>query len=269
MALLLAGLLAVASAQAQAPVLARARARAALCQNGFESDWSVTASKFKLVRTGTWTDGGSGATATETDTMSFIKHPKFGASALTADEACSPWELSLPSFIRPGVADLHGQWTGFSSSGSPIQGACTVHKVQSTAHGNDPITVALVPPSGHGFGVFFKNSVRHVKLVVNFLLPLVAQTCKTPVGDARFDFPQNSVNSTVITLSTRMLKRDRSFTIRFSGSGSHTEPWLNPGQQGASEHFDASWSGMFRFQATGCRELFFLTARVSPRCAPG
>ena len=266
--LLVTTLLAVASAQARAPVLTKARS--ALCRNSFESGWKVAASKFKLVRTGLWTDGsGSRATATETDTMSFIKHPKFGADALTADEACSPWELSLPSFIRPGVADLHGQWTGSSGSGSPIQGVCTVHKVESTAHGDDPITVSLLPPSRRGFGVFFKNSVRQVKLVVNVLLPGFAQTCKTPFGGASFDFPQNSVNSTVITLSTRMLKRDRSFTIKFSGSGSHTEPWLNNGQQGASEHFDANWSGMFHFQATGCQELFSLSARVSPRCAPG
>jgi len=265
--LLLTTLLAVASAKARAPGLTKGRA--ALCQNSFESDWKVAASKFKLVRKGVWTDGGPGAAATETDTMSSVKHPQFPNFALTADEACSPWELSLPSFIRPGVADLHGQWSGFSGSGTPIQGTCTVHKVQSTARGNDPITVALVPPSGHGFGVFFKNSARQVKLVVNVLLPTFAQTCKTPFGDASFDFPQNSVNSTVITLSTRMLKRDRSFTLRFSGSGSHTEPWLSPGQQGASEHFDASWSGTLRFKATGCRELFFLSARVSPRCAPG
>jgi len=265
--LLFTTLLAVASAQARAP--GRTEARAALCQNGFESDWKVTASNFKLVRKGVWTDGGSGATATETDTMSSIKHPQFPNSALTAVEACSPWELSLPSYIRPGVADLHGQWTGFSGSGSPIQGACTAHKVLRTANGNDPITVALVPASGHGFGVFFPSSARHVKLVVNVLLPFFGQSCKTPFADAHFDFPQDSANSTVITLSTRMLKRDRSFTLKFSGSGSRTEPWFSPMQQGASEHFDASWSGMFRFQATGCREDLFLTARVLRRCAPG
>jgi hypothetical protein len=265
-ALVLAGLLAVASAQARAPVLTKARA--ALCQNGFESDWKVTASKFKMVRTGVWKDGGSQATATETDTMSFIKHPQFAASAVTADESCSPWELRFNSFIRPGVADLRGQWTGISGSGSPTQGACKVHKVLTTAH-DDPFTVQLVPPSGHGFGVFFKNRARHVKLVVNVGLSLLlGQTCKTPFGDGHFDFPQNSANSTVITLSTRMLERDRSFTIRFSGSGSHTEPWFSPMHQGASEHFDANWSGMFRFQATGCQEFVFLAGKVFRRCAP-
>jgi hypothetical protein len=264
MALLLAGLLAVASAQAQAPVLARARA--ALCPNAFESDWSVTASKFKLVRTGVWKGGGSQATATETDTMSFIKHPQFAGSALTAAESCSPWELRFDSFIRPGVADLRGQWNGFSGSGSPTQGACTVHRVLSAAH--DPFTVQLIPASGHGFGVFFKNSARRIKLVVNVLLVAVGQTCKTPFGDGHFDFPQNSANSTVITLPTRMLERDRSFTIRFSGSGSHTEPWFGAMQQGASEHFGATWSGMFRFRATGCQEVVFLAGRVFHRCAP-
>lgn len=264
MALLLAALLAVASAQARAPVLAGARA--ALCPNGFESDWKVAASKFKLVRTGVWKDGGSQATATETDTMSFIKHPLFGASALTAAESCSPWELRFDSFIRPGVADLRGQWTGVSGSGSPIQGACMVHKVLRTAQ--DPFTVQLIPASGHGFGVFFKNRVRHIKLVVNVLLPIVGQSCKTPFGDGHFDFPQNSADSKVITLSTRMLERDRSFTIRFSGSGSHTEPWFGAMQHGASEHFDASWSGMFRFQATGCQEFVFLAGKVFRRCAP-
>ena len=267
---LLAAALGVLSAQA--PARAPGVARASLCANAFDSYWSVTpaSSRFKIVRTGTWQlhGGGSRATATETDAMLFTKQARINSMPLGATESCSPWELSL-QLSRPAVQDLSGQWSQPAGSGSPSQGTCHAHHRMRQTTLTDPLTVSLVPPNGRGVNVFFKNNARHVKLVVGVGLVLPGLKCQTPFGTARFDFPVYSVNSSVVTLPVAMLKRDQSFTLRFSGSSSRTESWLNAALPGASEHFDVTWSGTFHFRAAGCQETFFAIGKTFPRCYPG
>lgn len=202
--------------------------------------------------------------------MLFTKQSRIYSTPLDVNEACSPWQLSL-TLIRAAQQDLSGQWTQPPGSGSPPQGTCHAHHRMRQTTSTDPLTVFLVPMNRHGSNVFFKNNARQVKFTVRVDLFLPGLTCSTPFGGARFDFPVYSLIGTkVVTLSAPVLKHDRSFTLRFSGSGSsRTESWFNSAVPGGSEHFDVTWSGTFHFRAAGCQEDFFLTGKAIPRCYPG
>jgi hypothetical protein len=264
------GTAALGTVSAQAPARAPALATASLCGKGFDSFWNVSSasSKFTIVRTGTWQvpGGGSRATATETDAMLFIKHARYNDKPLDVGEACSPWRVSLNSFVRPAVQDLSGQWSQPAGSGSPSQGTCHAHHLMRETAVTDPLTIDLGAVNNLGSPVF-KNNARKVKLVVGIGLFLPGLTCQTPFGAAQFAFPVDAVKSNVVTLSAPMLKHDRNFTLRFSGSASHTEAWSNSPVPGSSEHFDVTWSGVLRFRAAGCQETFFTTGGFSRRCA--
>jgi hypothetical protein len=236
----------------------------------FENDWDIGSASLQVVRTGMWSNSGETVTATETDTMSPLRHRLHYPLALRVAQpgACLPWNWQLGSsngfadgFERGGVETLSGHWSAAQSDGSTTSGACNAQQSFTTSPHSSPFILNLQPSR-------LNTAAKRVPARVELQLPYGLGCTDTT---AQFDYPApfaQSILSQPATVATRTLLRHRGFTLSFSGSASHREPWS---LYGGTAQFELSWSGKVTFIPTGCTETIITkrTVEQRPVCYPG
>lgn len=237
----------------------------------YQSLWDVRSAHLKLVRSGTWTqsDQSSTATATETDLMSPLRHRLHNRHALTLNEICKKGRLVLTTqydnsgLERGGTEALNGQSTG--SSG---QEPCHAQAVFTTGFRSEPFAIspATLPQAG------FKLGARRAEVDASIQLP-PGLSCQTPsYPGATFDYPPvpfDTISSSPVTVSARMLEKDRGFTLTFSGAKTVKKQWMGGFGPLGTEQFQLRWSGAITFTPTGCRYTNVTSGTTSRRCYPG
>jgi hypothetical protein len=262
-ALLVAALLAAFGGSAKASSL---RASACKVQKiTFENDWDIGSASLKLVRTGTWTSGGGTVAATETDIMSPLRHRLHYPYAFSVGQpgACLPWTWGLSTsnalddgFERGGMQSLSGSWSALQMNGSTASGTCEAHQ-SFTISSRDllPFILNLAPAR-------LNMAAKRVIVRIDLQTPYGLSCAKTP---ARFDYPvppEQSILSQPITVATRTLKRHGRFTLSFSGSVSHQEPWS---YDDGTVKLRLTWSGRITFIPTVCSETIITKRAVEER----
>ncbi len=242
----------------------------------FGSGWEVRSATLRLTRTGTWSGPAGVLTATETDVMTALRHRiRYRYPPLDLTEGCSSnWALALTfnsddgAFTRQGTEEETGQWQ--DSAATPSTGSCKSGRVVKNGIHGEPFEVVL-GSAADGFSVRFEQKATHVAIIAR-VQPPPGLDCASPfsvTAPARFSYPSrfSFVASSPLSVSTRLLEKDRGFSLKFTGSSTHQQRW-GAAPNGA-EQFRVAWSGELGFVPTGCTENSSTSPVTRRRCYPG
>ena len=242
----------------------------------FGSGWQVRSATLTLTRTGTWGGSEGGVTATETDVMTTLRHRMdYRYPPLDLTEGCGRnWTLALTfnsddgAFTRQGTENLTGEWR--NPAATPSTGSCKAGRVVKNGVNDEPFAIVL-GSSSDGFSVRFKHGATHATLFAR-VGPPPGLICASPFAvnapaQISFPTPLSFVASDPHSLSTRMLEKDRGFSLKFSGSATHEQRW--GGMPNGTERFGVRWSGEIAFAPTGCTENSPTSPLTRRRCYPG
>jgi hypothetical protein len=242
----------------------------------FGSGWQVRSATLTLTRTGMWSAPAGSVTATETDVMTTLRHRlPYRYPALDLQEGCGRnWSLALDynteggAFTRQGTESLTGRWE--DPAATTTTGSCHESHVFKNGPNSEPFQIVLGSPAD-GFSVRFKQRTTHASAIIR-VQPPPGLDCASPfsvTAPAHFSYPALFAfeSSNPHTLSTRMLEKDRGFSLKFSGSATHQERWA--GMPNGTAQFRITWSGEIAFVPTGCTENTLTSPVTRRRCYPG
>jgi hypothetical protein len=201
--------------------------------------------------------------------MSPLRHRLHFKTALSLQTFCANnWSLALATslqlydgFERGGVESLTGHWSDARQTPAET-GSCQVSHNFTTAPHSQPFILTVTP---HPLSL----TAKRVPIRIEVHTPYGA-ICQSPFPAAVFDFPEEpegSIISRPTMVVTATLMRDRGFTVNFSGSVTHSEPWGFPSPIGTAA-FVLTWSGKMTFKPTGCEKTLILAGRVLPGICP-